>query len=63
VHLVGFTIEIYHDARSYERQNAHEIVAFIKITKFRAVKSKEKSLSGGSHQFANHPEEETNSQT
>jgi len=26
VHLVGFTIEIYHDARPYERQALHDVL-------------------------------------
>jgi predicted RNA binding protein YcfA (HicA-like mRNA interferase family) len=34
-----------------------------KMIKLRAIKGNEKSPWRGSHYFANHPEEETNSQT
>ena len=49
-------------------QNSHEIVLSPppppkKITKLRTVKGNEKSPWRGSHEFANHPEEETKCQT
>jgi len=32
VHLVGFAIEIYHDARSYERQTSGVVVVTASFT-------------------------------
>jgi len=31
MHLVGFTIEIYYDARPYERQNVYKYIIIIII--------------------------------
>jgi hypothetical protein len=44
-------------------QSSHEIFPRTKIIKLRVVKGKEKSPWRGSHWFAGHPEEETESQT
>jgi hypothetical protein len=43
-------------------QTFHGIVSSTKIIKLSAIKGKEKSPWSGSYQFANHPEEEAESQ-